>query len=91
MLFNSINFLFFFPIIFSTYWILGKKRRKLQNLFILISSYFFYSCWDWRILFLLLLFSTSLDYFSGIKMEKFLWLAFDLAEKNTRKKLLKQI
>ncbi|WP_449437610.1 hypothetical protein [Pedobacter steynii] len=34
-----------------------------------MSSYFFYACWDYRFLFLLL-FSTLLDFFSGIKIEE---------------------
>ncbi|MCG7856540.1 MBOAT family protein [Flavihumibacter sediminis] len=40
---------------------------KLQNMLLLVSSYFFYACWDWRFLFLLI-FSTLLDYFTGLKM-----------------------
>jgi D-alanyl-lipoteichoic acid acyltransferase DltB (MBOAT superfamily) len=68
MLFNSLGFLLFFPLVYSIYWFLLKEDYKKQNLFLLVSSYFFYSCWDWRFLFLLL-FSTGLDYFSGIKME----------------------
>lgn len=68
MLFNSIPFLFFFPIVYIIYWLIGAQRRTHQNMFILLASYFFYSCWDWRFLFLLL-FSTLLDYLSGIKME----------------------
>ncbi|MEP6711002.1 MAG: MBOAT family O-acyltransferase [Ferruginibacter sp.] len=39
----------------------------MQNILLLVSSYFFYACWDWRFLFLLV-FSTFLDYYTGIKM-----------------------
>ena len=67
MLFNSISYALFLPIIFFIYWQSGKKSLKLQNLLLLASSYFFYACWDWRFLFLLI-FSTALDYFTGIKM-----------------------
>ncbi|MFT5253183.1 MAG: alginate O-acetyltransferase complex protein AlgI [Flavobacteriales bacterium] len=67
MLFNSISFLLFLPIVFALYWWIGKKSLSLQNLLMLVASYFFYACWDWRFLFLLL-FSTALDYFAGIKM-----------------------
>lgn len=67
MLFNSIEYLLFLPIVFALYWITNKKSLKLQNLLLLASSYFFYACWDWRFLFLLI-FSTALDYFTGIKM-----------------------
>lgn len=67
MLFNSINFAIFLPIVFLLYWFVANKTLKLQNLLLLVSSYFFYACWDWRFLFLLI-FSTLLDYFGGIKM-----------------------
>ncbi len=69
MLFNSIEYLLFLPIVFALYWITNKKSLKLQNLLLLASSYFFYACWDWRFLFLLM-FSTALDYFTGIKMHE---------------------
>jgi len=69
MLFNSLSFAVFLPIVFIIYWLLGKKRLKLQNILLLCSSYFFYSCWDWRFLFLLI-FSTLLDYLTGIKMSE---------------------
>jgi len=49
MLFNSLNFAIFLPIL------------------LLVASYFFYACWDWRFLFLLV-FSTLLDYYTAIKM-----------------------
>ncbi|MBF4466012.1 MBOAT family protein [Flavobacterium sp. LC2016-12] len=69
MLFNSINFAIFLPIVFFLYWFATNKSLKLQNILLLISSYFFYACWDWRFLFLLI-FSTLLDYFTGIKMSE---------------------
>lgn len=69
MLFNSFQFLIFLPIVFVLYWWVNKKGLQLQNLLLLVASYFFYACWDWRFLFLLL-FSTALDYFTGIKMEE---------------------
>ncbi len=67
MLFNSLNFALFLPIVFIIYWFLNNKSLKLQNILLLVSSYFFYACWDWRFLFLLV-FSTVLDYYTGIKM-----------------------
>lgn len=66
MLFNTVNFLFFFTCIFGLYWSL-KGKYKLQNLLLLMGSYFFYGCWDYRFLFLLV-FSTLLDYFTAIKI-----------------------
>ena len=68
MLFNSIEFPIFFIIVYFFYWIVSKNNLKAQNLFLLGASYYFYSCWDWRFLFLLV-FSTLLDYFTGIKMQ----------------------
>ena len=67
MFFNSLNFAIFLPIVFVLYWFVTNKNLKLQNILLLVSSYFFYACWDWRFLFLLI-FSTLLDYYTGIKM-----------------------
>ena len=67
MLFNSLNFAIFLPIVFIFYWFITKENLKVQNILLLASSYFFYACWDWRFLFLLI-FSTLLDYFSGFKI-----------------------
>jgi alginate O-acetyltransferase complex protein AlgI len=67
MLFNSIHFAIFLPIVFIFYWFVVNKKLKIQNILLLVSSYFFYACWDWRFLFLLI-FSTLLDYYTGIKM-----------------------
>jgi alginate O-acetyltransferase complex protein AlgI len=69
MLFNSLQYLLFLPIVFLIYWFLNKQKLQYQNLFLLLVSYYFYSCWDWRFLFLLI-FSTALDYFTGIKMHQ---------------------
>jgi alginate O-acetyltransferase complex protein AlgI len=67
MLFNSLNFAIFLPIVFILYWFVMNRSYKLQNILLLVSSYFFYACWDWRFLFLLI-FSTVLDYYTGLKM-----------------------
>lgn len=67
MLFNSINFALFLPVVFALYWFVLHKNLKLQNFLLLGASYFFYACWDWRFLFLLI-FSTLLDYSAGIKI-----------------------
>lgn len=67
MLFNSISFAIFLPIVFILHWFIVKQNQKSQNLLLLFASYYFYSCWDWRFLFLLI-FSTGLDYFTGLKM-----------------------
>ncbi len=67
MLFNSFNFALFLPVVFILYWFVTNKNLKLQNILLLVSSYFFYACWDWRFLFLLI-FSTLLDYYTALKM-----------------------
>jgi alginate O-acetyltransferase complex protein AlgI len=67
MLFNSIGFAIFLPVIFLLYWFVSNDNLKHQNLLLIIASYFFYACWDWRFLFLLI-FSTLLDFYSGSKI-----------------------
>jgi len=67
MLFNSLSFLIFLLLVFGLYWFIANKKLKWQNLLLLAASYYFYACWDWRFLFLLV-FSTLLDYYTGIKM-----------------------
>jgi len=69
MLFSSLSFAFFLPIVFILYWFVTNKSLKYQNILLLVSSYYFYACWDWRFLFLLI-FSTVLDYYTGIKMSE---------------------
>ena len=68
MLFNSISFAIFLPIVFVLYWLLNKNYRW-QNLLLLIASYYFYMCWDWRFGFLLM-FSTVLDYYTGLRLHE---------------------
>jgi alginate O-acetyltransferase complex protein AlgI len=68
MLFNSFSFALFIPVVFILYWFVANKQLKYQNALLFVASYFFYACWDWRFMFLLL-FSTLLDYITGLKME----------------------
>lgn len=67
MLFNSLDFAIFLPVVFILYWSLKNKKLLYQNGLLLVSSYFFYGFWDYRFLFLLI-FSTLLDYYSGLKI-----------------------
>jgi alginate O-acetyltransferase complex protein AlgI len=67
MLFNSIDFAIFLPVVFILYWFVTKKNLKLQNLLIVVASYVFYGWWDWRFL-SLILFSTIVDYTVGRKL-----------------------
>lgn len=69
MFFNSLQFAAFLPIVFLLYWFVFKKSKSSQNVLLIIASYYFYSCWDWRFLFLLI-FSTGLDFTAALMMEK---------------------
>lgn len=69
MFFNSLAFAVFLPIVFFLYWFVFNKTKSAQNALLIVASYYFYSCWDWRFLFLLV-FSTFLDYYTGIQIEK---------------------
>ncbi len=70
MLFNSIDFVFFLPIVFVLYWFVLNKNLKIQNFLVLAASYFFYAFWDWRFL-SLIVFSSFVDYFVGIGLGKY--------------------
>ena len=79
MLFNSIDFAIFLPVVFLLYWFVTNKNLKLQNALIVCASYVFYGWWDWRFL-SLIVFSTVVDYTVGRKLKK--------EEKQTKRKLL---
>lgn len=66
MLFNSLHFLIFFPIVVGIYYLIPNK---MKNFWLLLSSYYFYMCWNAAYA-LLLLFSTVVTFVSGIVMEK---------------------
>ncbi len=69
MLFNSIDFAAFLPIVFILYWFLIQKNLKLQNVLLIVASYVFYGWWDWRFL-SLIVFSSLVDYFVGRQLAK---------------------
>ncbi len=82
MLFNSVEFLVFFLVVYALYLVL---KRRQQNVLVLLASYLFYGWWDWRFLSLIWL-STLVDYFAGLGMEgaptqkrRKLWLMLSLA------------
>ncbi|PTX42624.1 D-alanyl-lipoteichoic acid acyltransferase DltB (MBOAT superfamily) [Christiangramia gaetbulicola] len=68
MLFNSLDFALFLPIVFIFYWLLNN-RLKYQNILILLASYLFYGWWDWRFL-SLIIFSTIVDFSIGLALKK---------------------
>lgn len=68
MLFNSLAFALYLPVVFIAYW--GIFRRLgLQNLWVTIASYVFYGWWDWRFLSLIAL-TTIFSFFSGILIKR---------------------
>jgi alginate O-acetyltransferase complex protein AlgI len=69
MLFNSIDFALFLPVVFVLYWFVFKNSLKYQNLLVVAASYVFYGWWDWRFLGLII-FSTVLDFFIGKSLAK---------------------
>ncbi len=70
MLFNSIEFAIFLPVVFALYWSVFKSKLKIQNAFLLVVSYIFYGWWDWRFL-SLIIFSSAVDYLVGLGLGKF--------------------
>ena len=79
MLFNSIDFAVFLPIIFILYWFFTGGNIKKQNFLMFVASYVFYGWWDYRFL-LLIFFSSIVDYLVGIKISE--------SRSEKRKKLL---
>lgn len=67
MLFNSTSFAVFFAVVFAFYWLLRRSYR-MQNLLLLVASYFFYGCWDVRFLVLIVL-STVVDYYCALSID----------------------
>ena len=65
MLFNSIEFAIFLIIVFFLYWFVIKNHLRIQNLLLLIASYFFYGWWNWRFLSLIITISL-VDYMVGL-------------------------
>jgi D-alanyl-lipoteichoic acid acyltransferase DltB (MBOAT superfamily) len=69
MLFNSIDFVIFLPVVFALYWFVFNRNLRAQNCFIVVASYVFYGWWDWR--FLILMTITILcSYASGLMIER---------------------
>src|SRR5690606_39989022 len=61
MLFNSLDFAIFLPVVFALYWFVVKPSLNRQNLFVVIASYVFYCWWDYPFLVLIVL-STLVDF-----------------------------
>lgn len=79
MLFNSIHFALFLPIVFLLYWLVferlirkSKLQLRLQNAFLVLASYVFYGFWDWRFL-LLIAFTSYFSWYSGLLIGRQVW------------------
>ena len=79
MIFNSIEFLLFLPLVFVLYWFFFKENLRIQNILIIIASYTFYGWWDWRFLSLIAI-SSAVDFMIGRRMS--------LGDDKVQKKLL---
>jgi len=69
MLFNSITFAIFLPIVFLLYWFVFQRNLKVQNFFVVVASYVFYGWWDWRFL-LLIAFTSFCSWGCGLLMQR---------------------
>ncbi len=69
MLFNSIEFVLFLPIVLLLYWFGTRRNIRVQNMLLLAASYFFYGWWDWRFLSLIII-SSVVDYSVGLALAK---------------------
>lgn len=70
MLFNSLEFAIFLPIVFLLYWFVFNRNVKGQNLFVVVASYIFYGWWDWRFLFLIA-FTSLCSWGSGLLIDRY--------------------
>jgi alginate O-acetyltransferase complex protein AlgI len=77
MLFNSFEFLLFFPLVVILFYSLSHAWRERM---LLIASLYFYMCWNPKYV-LLLLTAIVIDYYAGIQMGKH-------SEKEKRRKFL---
>jgi len=69
MLFNTITFAIFLPIVFILYWFVFQRNLKVQNFFIVVASYIFYGWWDWRFL-LLIVFTSFCSWSCGLLLQQ---------------------
>lgn len=68
MLFHSLDFAIFLPIVFAIHWAIGDRHRRCRSGWLLAASYFFYGWWDWRFLSLIIL-SSGVDFFAARSMQ----------------------
>lgn len=71
MIFSSLEYLVFLPIVFILYWTLCKRSKALQNYLLVAANCVFYAWWDWRFLGLLLLTGVSV-FVAGKLMQRYM-------------------
>ncbi len=69
MLFNSLEYFIFLPLVFLLYWFVFNKNLRLQNALLLVVSYIFYGWWDYRFL-SLIVFSSIIDFYCGLYIDR---------------------
>lgn len=69
MLVNSIPFWAFFAVVLLPYFTIMKNRAKVQNLWLLLASYFFYGWADWKMVPLLVI-VTAIYYLLGLSIAR---------------------
>lgn len=84
MVFHSLGFALFLPVVFALYWFVFKNKLATQNVLLLVSSYVFYGWWDLRFLAILISLSVA-NFFIGSRIGNYkierarkLWLIFGL-------------
>jgi D-alanyl-lipoteichoic acid acyltransferase DltB (MBOAT superfamily) len=66
MLFNSLDYLIFLPLVVAAFYLIPNRFRWVL---LLAASYYFYMCWKWQYIFLILI-STMVDFYAGIQIAK---------------------
>ncbi len=84
MLFNSINFMIFFPIVVLIYFIIPDK---VKYIWLLAASYFFYMCWNAKYI-ILIFASTVITYVSGLLIDKVKDTDYKILTQNGLKKVI---
>lgn len=66
MLFNSLDYIIFLPLVVAGFYLIPHRYRWML---LLAASYYFYMCWKWQYIFLIVL-STMVDFWAGINIAK---------------------
>lgn len=70
MLFNSVSFLIYFPIVVLVCFLIPDRMKTLKNVWLLVASYYFYMSWNAKYGLLILL-STVITYVCGIVIDRY--------------------